>query len=159
MTGMGCCSVHINETTGASAALKAFQIDSSATLETDSNSFVTLVTLAGDAKVLNGEEWKINMCVLVCSPEVNLHQPANAETQWEIETSTGVFAEFDRYSTNWGIEIFGDELSSPAHRTKNLVTSMDVPRMRVRVRRTDPGAADYLWELPRWGGVLIDPAP
>lgn len=137
------------------ASWKAFQVDSTATLLTDSSSFVTFVTLAGDAKVLNGSVWKINMCVLVCVPDSVF---VNAEQQWQIETSAGVFTTFDQYSTFQEITIAPGEFSTPYHRTKKLTATMDAPRMRLRVRRHDPGFTDFYWELPRWGGVMITEA-
>lgn len=141
------------------AGSKVFQIDSTATVLTDSNTLVTLTTLAGDAKVLDGEAWKINMCVMVCSPQPLGSTLTNAETVWSIETSAGVFTVFDFYSVRDQISITGNQQSSPRHRTKNLVAEMDSPRMLVEVRRTTAGTSDFLWEHPRWGGVIIEPAP
>lgn len=136
-----------------------FQVDSAATILTDSDAFVTMTTLAGDAKVKDTEEWKINMCVLVCVPHGLGSTLTNAETKWDIETSTGVFAEFDRYSSRDQIAISGDQKSQPMHRTKKLTAQMDTPRMRVQVRRTTVGTADFFWEDPRWGGARIEAAP
>lgn len=141
------------------AQTPVFQVDSTATLLTDSNTFVPLTTLAGDAKVQDGEEWKINMCVLVCVPHGLGSTLTNAETRWLIETSAGVFTEFDKYSSRDQISIVGDEKSQPMHRTKKLTASMDAPRMLVEVRRTTVGSADFFWEDPRWGGARIEPAP
>lgn len=138
---------------------KVFQVDGSNTVLTDSNSFVLLETLAGDAKVLDGEEWKINMCVLVCAPHALGSTLTNAETQWSIETAAGVFTQFDIYSTRDQIAIQQGEFSSPRHRTKKLVASMNAPRMKVEVRRTTVGTTDFFWEIPRWGGAQIEPAP
>lgn len=138
---------------------KVFQVDDTSTVLTDSDTFVVLATLAGDAKVLDNEEWKINMCVLVCAPHGLGSTLTNAETKWSVETAAGVFTEFDRYSTRDPISIQAGEKSSPRHRTKKLTASMDAPRMRVEVRRTTVGLADFFWEDPRWGGALIEPAP
>lgn len=138
---------------------KVFQVDSTATILTDSNTFVTMTTLAGDAKVLSGEEWKINMCILVCVPHALGSTLTNAETKWLIETAAGVFTEFDRYSSRDQITIVGNEKSQPLHRTKKLTASMNTPRMRVDVRRTTVGVTDFFWEDPRWGGAQIEPAP
>lgn len=145
--------------TVAAGGSKVFQVDSTATLLTNSDTFVTLTTLAGSAKVLDGEEWKINMCVLVCVPHGLGSTLTNAETLWLIETAAGVFTEFDRYSSRDQISIAGQEKSQPMHRTKHLTASMDTPRMRVDVRRTTVGSANFFWEDPRWGAVIIEPAP
>ena len=138
---------------------EAWQEDTTAVLLTNSNTFVTLVTIPGDAKVLDGEQWKINMCVLVCEPYATAGLMVNAETLWLIETSAGVFTEFDRYSTDGHILIVGLEKSSPRHRTKKLTAGMDAPRMRVDVRRSTAGSSSFLWEDARCGGVRIAPAP
>lgn len=140
-------------------ATKVFQVDQTDTLLTDSDTFVVYATLAGDAKVLSGEEWKINMCTLVCVPHGLGSTLTNAETLWLIETAVGVFTEFDRYSSRDQLAISGLQKSQPMHRTKKLTASMDSPRMRVDVRRTTVGAADFFWEDPRWGGARISAAP
>lgn len=156
---MGCCEPHTNGTSGdVVASLDVFQVDSEATLMSSSTSFVTLATLAGDAKVADGEEWKINMCVCICPPYAVAGLGVNAEQKWLIETAAGVFTEFDRYSVDGHIAIVGDEISMPSHRTKKLTASMDAPRMRIQVRRTVSGSSIFLWELPRWGGAQIEAA-
>lgn len=134
---------------------EVFQTDSTSTLMTSSTSPVTWVTLAGTADMLENEEWKVNMDLLVCNP---LGDTWNTEMFWQIETSAGVFTEFDKYSNHAGLTISGLERSMPIARTKNLLASMDAPRMRIQVRRTGAGSA-ALWELPRWGGIQIEVAP
>lgn len=140
----------------SSAGWKVFQVDSTATILTNSSSFVTFVTLAGDAKVLDTSIWKINMCVLICVPDSVF---VNAEQRWQIETAAGVFTTFDQYSTFQEITLESGEFSTPYHRTKKLTASMDAPRMRLQVRRRNPGSTDFYWELPRWGGAMITEAP
>lgn len=152
-------ALDIDITVPVGAATPVFQVDSTATLLTNSDSFLTLVTLAGDAKVVDGAIWKINMCVLVCVPHALGSTSTNAETRWLIETASGVFTEFDRYSSRDQITIFGSEKSSPMHRTKELTVQFDAPRMRVEVRRTTSGSANFFWEDARWGGVRITAAP
>lgn len=157
---MGCCDPRGNSgVVPPGVAVDVFQIDSVATLMMNSTTFATLDTIAGDAKVLSGEEWKINMCLCICPPYDTAGLGVNAEQLWLIETAAGVFTEFDRYSIDGHIAIVGDENSMPRHRTKNLVASMDAPRMRIQVRRTVSGTSFYFWELPRWGGVQIAEAP
>ena len=156
---MGCCEPQGNSGITPPATFDVYQVDSAATLATTSDTFVTLVTMAGDAKVLSGEEWKINMCVLICCPYATAGLAVNAETLWLIETAAGVFTEFDRYSIDEHITIVGLEKSAPRHRTKKLIASMDAPRMRVQVRRSTPGTSAFFWEDPRWGGVQIAEAP
>lgn len=139
---------------------KVFQVDSTATVLTDSNTFVPLTTLAGSAKVLDGEEWRIEMDILVCVPHALGSTLTNAETKWSIETSAGVFTQFDIYSSRDQITIVGGEKSQPVGaRSKLLTASMDSPRMLVEVRRTTVGTTDFFWEDPRWGGDLITVAP
>lgn len=138
---------------------EAWQVDTTTTLLTNSAVFVTFITMAGDAKVLDGEEWKINMCVLLCNPYAVAGLMVNGETKWDIETSAGVFTEFDRYSVDEHILITGLEKSAPRHRTKKLTASMDAPRMRVQVRRSTVGSSQFFWEDARWGGVRIAAAP
>ena len=132
-----------------------FQEDSTATLTSSSTTFVTFVTLASDAKLLDGEEWKINMGLLVCNPVADTD---NSEMSWQIETSAGVFSEIDTYSSHAGLLIVGDERSMPIERTKNVVLQMDAPRMRLQVRRVSAGSG-VLFEFPRWGGVQIEDTP
>ncbi len=159
---MGCCLVNQHGGEVAAAAWKVFQVDSVATKLSDSNTFVTLDTLAGDPKVLAGSRWKINMCLLVCVPHALGSTLTNSEVRWSIETAVGVFTEFDRYSSRDQISIVGEENSQPLHRTKNLPASfghISTPRMLVEVRRTTVGTTDFFWELPRWGGALITEAP
>lgn len=157
----GCCVTEIvgvgdANGGGGGAALKAFQVDSSASILTSSNVFVVLATLAGDAKVLTGATWKANYGCDSCPN----HDPVtDLETLWEIETSTGVFAEFDRWSIEYGITPAAPQKSIPLHLQKLLVPAMDAPRMRVSVRKTQLGPSTVLWEFPRWGGVLITEAP
>lgn len=138
---------------------QCFQVDSVATLMTNANTFTTLATLAGNADVLDGEEWKINMCVLVCVPFGLGSTATNSEVRWSIETAAAVFTEFDRYSSRDQIAISGNQQSQPMHRTKNLLAAMDAPRMLVECRRTTSGSTNFLWEIPRWGGTQIEVAP
>lgn len=156
----GCCVTEIvgvgDAGGGAAAALKAFQVDSTAFIATTSSTFVTLATLAGDAKVLSGSTWKVNYGCDSCPN----HDPVtDLETLWEIETSAGVFAEFDRWSIEYGITPAAPQKSIPLHLQKLLVPSMNAPQMRVRVRKTEVGPSTVVWEFPRWGGVLITEAP
>ncbi len=144
------------EVTDPGGAWPVFQVDSTATLLTNSSTFVTFVTLAGDVKVLDGAEWKINMCVLICVPDSVF---VNAEVRWQIETAVGVFTTIDQYSTFQEITIAVGEFSTPYHRTIKVTASMDTPRMRLQVRRHDPGSTDYFFEHPRWGGAQIEPPP
>ena len=138
---------------------EAWQVDTTTTILTNSAVFVTFITMAGDAKVLDGEEWKINMCVLLCNPYAVAGLMVNGETLWLVETSAGVFTEFDRYSVDEHILITGLDKSAPRHRTKKLTASMDAPRMRVDVRRSTVGSSQFFWEDARWGGVRIAAAP
>lgn len=137
----------------AGQSAEVFQTDSTATRSSNSATLTVMATMAGTAQMLTGETWKVNMCVLVCVPTVPVTD--NAEQVWEIETSAGVWTEFDRYSVFTKIAISGAEQSQPFHRTKELVASMDAPRMRLLVHRTGTGTTAYYWELPRWGGVQI----
>lgn len=138
---------------GGGAALKAFQIDSLASILTNTFVFVELTTLAGDAKVLNGELWKINYGCMSCPN----HDPvADLETLWEIETSTNVFAEFDRWSVLYGITVTAAQKSIPFLLQKRLIPTMNAPRMRIQVRKTVDGPSNVLWEEPKWGGVFIE---
>lgn len=136
-------------------AAEVFQTDSTSTRLSSTTTLSTWVTLTGTGKMLAGEEWKINMCLLVCNPPSD---SANSEMVWQIETSAGVFTEFDRYSNHAGLTISGDQRSMPIARTKKLTASMDAPRMRLQVHRTGAGSS-VLWELPRWGGSQIAEAP
>lgn len=136
---------------------KAFQVDTTATGGTGNNSYTTIATIAGDAKVLDGEEWKFNVCVMICHP-VGL-STVNTFVQWQIETSAGVFSEIDEWQINWPISISGGDPSTPTHRTKNVTVSMDAPRMRCRQKMSSFVATGTLMEHPRWGGVIIEPAP
>lgn len=138
---------------------EAWQEDTTTLLDTDSDVFVTLVTIVGDAKVKEGETWQINMGVLICCPYATAGTGVNAETQWLIEGPAGVFVQFDIYSVDEHIAIVGSELSSPRFRMKKHVALMDAPRMRIRVRRTVFGFTDFRWEDGRWGGNRISPAP
>ena len=45
-----------------------FQVDSVATRLSNTSTLTTFATLTGTSKMLDGETWKINMCVLVCVP-------------------------------------------------------------------------------------------
>lgn len=138
---------------------QCFQVDSVATLMTNANTFTTLATLTGSAKVLEFEEWKINMCVLVCVPFGLGSTATNSEVRWSVETAAAVFTEFDRYSSRDQIAISGNQQSQPMHRTKQLLAAMDAPRMLVECRRTTAGSTNFLWEIPRWGGTQIEVAP
>lgn len=159
---MGCCATHIVGTGsgggggGAAAALEAFQVDSLATITMDSTTLTTLDTLAGDAKVLSGSTWKINYG-LQCAPTHD--HLTNAETVWSIETSTGVFAIFNRWTIHYGITLAGDEKAIPMHLQQLLVPTMNSPRMLCEVHKITTAGAAYYWEEPRWGGVLITEAP
>lgn len=154
---MGCCEVDktgpgtINLTGGA----EVFQTDSTSTRISNTNTLTTFVTMDGTSKMKSGEEWKINMDVLICVADSSW---SNAEQVWEIETATGVFTEFDRYSTYQEITIVGGEKSTPYHRTRKLIASMDAPKMRLRVHRMDSGIEAFAWEYPGWGGVQIEEA-
>ena len=160
---MSCCTPHINGQTTVTpptaAASKVFQVDDTSTRLSSSTSFGILATIAGDAKVLTNSVWKINMCVLICCPYATSGMGVNAEQKWSIETSAGVFTQFDKYSVDEHITIVGSEKSSPRHRTQKLTASMNAPRMRIEVRRTSAGATSFYWEDPRWGGALITEAP
>jgi hypothetical protein len=157
---VGCC-LHINEDDGGGdvgSDTPVFQVDDDvSTGSTTSTSYVTLTTLAGDAKVKNGEQWKINMCILICHP-ANVFT-VNTFVEWQIETSPNVFAQFDEWQVNWPITVQVGEPSAPAHRTRKLTASMDTPRMRVRFRMSAAQASATFVEHPRWGGVRIEPAP
>lgn len=131
---------------------EVFQTNTVATLTTSSTTLTTLDTLTGVFKMLTGEEWKINMDVGV---EVPSGLTGNAEQIWQIETSAGVFTEFDRHSIHEPLALAGSEQAWPQHRTKNLVASMDAPRMRIQVHRTAAGGSTVYWERPGWGGVQI----
>jgi hypothetical protein len=138
---------------------EAWQEDTTTLIDTDSNVFVTFITMTGDAKVLNGETWQINMGVLICCPYATAGSGINAETQWQIEGPAGVFTQIDIYSVDEHISIVGSERSSPRFRMIKHVVLMDAPRMRIRVRRTVFGFTDFRWEFGRWGGNRISPAP
>ncbi len=138
------------------ATLKAFQVDSVASVTSNSVALVTLDTLAGDAKVLSGSRWKINYG-LHCVPDHD--HVNNAETVWSIETSTGVFAVFDRWSIHYGLTISGDQKGIPMHLQQDLTAAMDAPRMLCEVHRISSGPTSFTWAEPRWGGVLITEAP
>lgn len=139
------------------ATADVFQTDSTATRSSNTTTPTVMATMAGTSKMLEGEEWKINMCVLVCYPTTG--PTANAEQIWEVETSPGVFTEFDQYNIKTPLDISGDEKSQPFHRTKKLTAQMDAPRMRLLVHRTSSGSTAFFWELPRWGGAQIAEAP
>ena len=96
------------------------------------------------------------MCVLCAVPDYVFE---NAEMRWQIETSAGVFTTFDQYSTFAVITLESGEFAWPHHRAKNLTAEMDAPRMRLQVRRLNPGSTVFFWELPRWGGAMITEAP
>lgn len=138
-----------------------FQIDTTTTILTSSITFVTMVTIAtpltplGAFKILNGAEWNIDMGVLICCPYATAGMGVNGVTKWQIETSSGVFTDFDEYSVDEHITIVGNEKSSPRSRNKNLIASMDGPRMRIQVRRSSAGATGFFWEDGRWGGSEI----
>lgn len=156
---MGCC-LHINEDAGGdtpAAGALAYQIDMVGSASTTSTAYVTFTTLAGSSKVLSGEEWKINMCLFICHP-INVFT-VNTFVEWQIETSTNVFQQFDEWQVNWPITIQVGETSDPAHRTKNLLAGMDQPRMRVRFKMSAAQASATFVEDARWGGVRIEPAP
>lgn len=155
----GCCAPHINGIVvvpPTPSGFKVFQEDSTATRLSNTAVLTTFVILPGDAKVLEGAVWKINMCVLVCVPD-NVF--VNSEQVWFIETSPGVFTEFDRYSNFEVITIQSGEQSVPQHRTKKLTATMNAPRMDLRVRRRNAGSTAFFWEIPRWGGTMITEAP
>jgi hypothetical protein len=150
----GCCDPHVNGVVGTDTPsnIKVFQEDSTDSLTTTSSTYVTLRTTSAQAKILNGETWKINWCVGVCHPQGVTGQ--NTQVQIQVETSSGVFAEFDVWQVNWGITI-SSGISCPAHRSKSLVASMDTPRFRFRVRWTVFTGVNTLVETPRVGGVII----
>lgn len=133
-----------------------FQVNTTDTRTSNTATLTTFVTLTGTSKMLSGEEWKINMDVGVA---VASGTSANAEQVWQVETSTGVFTEFDRYSLAQAVPVTGSEQAWPQHRTKNLVASMNAPRMRLQVRRTAAGSFTFFWENPGWGGFQIAEAP
>lgn len=141
---------------GAVAA-DVFQTDSTATRSSNSTTPTVMATMAGTSKMLEGEQWKVNMCVLVCYPTTG--PTANAQQFWEIETSAGVFTEIDKYSIKTPLAISGAEKSQPFHRTIKITAGMDAPRMRLLVHRTSAGSTAFFWELPRWGGAQIEEAP
>ncbi len=157
----GCCIAHIvgvgdAGSGGGAQALKTFQVDSLARISTSSSVFIVLDTLAGSSKMLTGETWKVNYGCDSCPN----HDPVtDLETLWEIETSTGVFAEFDRWSIEYGITPASPQKSIPLHLQKILVPLMDAPRMRCSIRKTEVGPSTPVWEEPRWGGVMIEEAP
>lgn len=158
----GCCARHIvglgvvGGGGGGGAALAAFQIDSVASVTTNSTGLVTLDTLAGDAKVISGSLWKINYGLHVTPNAAHVN---NAETIWSIETSTDVFTEFDRWSLHYGVDLSGDQKGIATHLQKDLTPSMSVPRMRCEVHRITSGPCSFTWSEPRWGGVRITEAP
>jgi hypothetical protein len=137
---------------------EAWQVDTSTLIDTDSNTFVTFITMSGDAKVKEDEVWQINMGVLICCPYATAGTGVNAETQWQIEGPAGVFTQIDLYSVDEHITIVGSERSSPHFRMIKHTALMDAPRMRVRVRRTVVGFTDFRWEDARWGGNRISAA-
>lgn len=139
------------------AGADVFQTDSTATRTSNSTTPTVMATLTGTAKMLEGEEWKVNMDVAIAIPTASFS--GNAEQIWEIETSAGVFAEFDRYSLSESLVLAGNEKAWPQHRTKNLVASMDAPRIRLAVHRTVAGAGSVFWEDPSWGGFQIEETP
>jgi hypothetical protein len=155
-TNLDVTATNITINTSGGGAADAFQTDTTDVRMSNASTLTTFVTMTGTSKMKSGEEWKINMCVLVCVPDSIF---SNSEQLWEIETSAGVFTEFDRYSTYNPIIIEAGEMSIPYHRTKKLVASMDAPRMRLKVRRVDAGSSPFAWEHPRWGGVQIEEAP
>ena len=131
---MGCCAPHTNGSTGGNTpggSAKVFQRDSLASLLTSSASYVTLHTTADVTEMKNGEEWKINWCVGVCHPISVTSQ--NTQVRLLVETATNVFTEIDSWQVAWGIVISGG-ISCPAHRTLNVVASMDDPRFQFQVR-------------------------
>ena len=143
------------------AASVVFQVDTDTFIDTDSDTFVTFVTLptplfpGGAKKILTGQEWNINMGVLICWPYATAGQMINAVTTWQIETATNVWADLDTYSNDSHISLGSGQMSDPRERHINLVAQMDGPRMRIRVRRDTFGNTDYRWESGRWGGVKI----
>lgn len=134
-----------------------FQEDSTATKSTNSATYVLVTNLPGDAKVLNGETWRIDMGIFVCHP-VNVFT-VNTWIQWKIETSAGVFTQFDEWQINAPILVLVGEPSMPFSINKKLVASMDAPRMQVNVRMTVLTASSTFVEMPRWGGDQIAEAP
>lgn len=158
---MGCCTTHIvgvgaGGGGGGGATLKAFQVDSGASVTTNSTALVTLDTLAGDAKVLSGSLWKVNYG-LHCTPDHD--HVNNAETVWSIETSTGVFAIFDRWSIHYGLTLSGAQKGIPMFLQQDLAPSMNAPRLLCEVHRITSGPTSFNWDEPRWGGVMITEAP
>jgi hypothetical protein len=132
---------------------EVFQVDSLVSGSTNQATYQVLTILAGDPQVQNGEVWKINMCIFICHP-VNVFT-VNTFVEWQIETSAGVWAQFDEWQVAWPITIVPGEPSCPAHRTKKLTAQMDAPRMRVRFKLSAVIAPSTLVEEPRWGGVRI----
>lgn len=138
------------------AGADVFQTDSTATRTSNTTTPTVMVTLTGTSKMLEGEEWKLNMDVGIAIPS---SFSGNAEEIWEVETSPGVFTEFDRYSLSESLTLSGDQQAWPQHRTKNLVATMDAPRMRLAVHRTLAGGNSVFWENPSWGGFQIEETP
>lgn len=141
-----------------SSGTDVFQVDGSNTASNGTASYVVLETLAGDAKVLTDEEWKINLCVFICHPGGLFN--INTFVDWQIEGPANIWTTIDEWQVNWPITISPGQTSCPAHRTIKQTPIMDAPRMRCRFRLSVASAGTPTQvEIPRWGGVQIAEAP
>lgn len=144
----------------AALGAEVFQVDDdTSTVSTTSTTYQLLAILATDpdTQIKDGEEWKINLCLLVCHP-VNVFT-VNTWVRWSIETAAGVFTQIDEWQINAPIIIQVGEPSMPFHRTRNVTIAFDDPRMKVEIKMSAAQASATFAEDPRWGGVQIAPAP
>ena len=135
----------------------AFETDSLAIKSTTSTTYQLVANLAGDAKVLDGETWRLQYGLLVCHP-ANVFT-VNTFIEWRIETAAAVFTLFDEWQINAPITIQVGEPSMPFSMPKKLVANMDAPRMQCNVKMSAVQASATQVEMPRWGGDLIAEAP
>jgi hypothetical protein len=138
---------------------EVFQVDGTAVKSTGQPTYQLVEILATDplTQIKDEEQWKINLCILICHPTGLFN--INTWVRWSIETAAGVFTPIDEWQVNWPITIQQGEPSAPAHRTVDVVVAFDDPRMLCEVRMSALTGAATQVELARWGGVQIAPAP